>query len=168
LARISVRGEYGCGGWVHSPAALELFATALQRLLELAQARKVDLGPEQKVTMLRAARKVGDTRVWLYPTNWDDPHGIPVKESSGRTTANLYDFMAEAGWLVEVGHSERHALQNATKTDPAGEHALWFDITAPLERKLNAKGRAAARTKSTKSKAKADARTAAAEDTQAG
>lgn len=151
------RGLQGCGGWLDSPANLQLFALAVQRLLELAQARHVDLGPEQKVTKLRAARKTGDNRVWLYPTDWDDPQGIPLKEQSRRMAANLYDFMAEAGWLVEIGHSERFALQDAKPEDPVGENALWFDVTAPLERKVNSKGRAAARSKAKKAQAKTEA-----------
>lgn len=155
------RGQYGCGGWLHSPAALELFALTIDRLLELAAARKVDLGPEQKISMLRAVRRAGGKRVWIYPTHWNDPQGIPVKEVSGRMTANLYDFMAEAGWLVEIGHSERYALQDAVAEDPAGEFALWFDVDAPQERKLNSKGRAAARTKAEKAEAKAKAEAAA-------
>lgn len=134
---------------------------ALLRLLELARARKVDLGPEEVVTMIRAARKEGDTRVWLYPTDWDDPLGIPIKKQGSRRLANLYDFMAEAGCLVELGHSERYNLQDAAPDDPVGEASLWFDLKAPAERKLNSQGRAAARTKAEKAQAKAKAEAAA-------
>lgn len=148
------RGQRECGGWLNSPAMFEPFALAIQRLLELAQARHVDMGPEQRVTMVRAARREGDTRVWIYPTDWDDPAGIPLKEISGRPAFNLYDFMAEAGWLVELGHSERYPLQDAGPEDPVGEHALWFDVKAPVERKMNAQGRYAARSKARKASAK--------------
>jgi hypothetical protein len=159
--RVVRRGQKSSGGWLHSPAMFEFFLLALRSLLDMARARKVDLGAEEIVTMIRAARVEGDTRIFILPTDWDDPQGIPIKQVSSRRVANLYDFMAEAGCLVEVGHSERYALQPTKPEDPVDENALWFDVKTPLERKLNTQGRSAARTKAEKAEAKARAEAAA-------
>ena len=135
VARVARRNYKPPGLWNESPATVTFFRTAEWALHDLAVETKVDLGSQSQVTMVRVALREGETRVYIRPTDWDDPMGIPVKRSQGKTYMNLYDFMAQAGLLVPVLKAYRHSLERANDADSPIGPALVFDTSAILEQK---------------------------------
>lgn len=133
--RVARRNYKPPGLWNDSPATLNLFRTSEWALHDLAVETKVDLGSQSQVTMVRVARNEGETRVYIRPTHWDDPMGIPVQRKQSKTRINLYDFMAKAGWLVPVLRAYRHSLERAPDGESPIGPALFFDTAAVLETK---------------------------------
>ncbi|HLN65438.1 MAG TPA: hypothetical protein VK464_28275 [Symbiobacteriaceae bacterium] len=135
VARVVRRNFKPPGLWNESPATLSLFRTAEWDLHDLAVEEKVNLGAQSMVTRVRVARNDGDPRVYIRPTDWDDPLGIPVQRKDSKTTINIYAFMAEAGMLLPVLRAHRHSLERDMEGKSPIGPALVFDTSAVLEQK---------------------------------
>ena len=135
VARTVRRNFKPPGLWNESPATLVFFRTAEWALHDLAVEEKINLGSQSMVTRVRVARNDGEPSVFIRPTDWDDPLGIPVQRKNGKTWINLYDFMAEAGWLLPVRQAQRHSMERDQEGKSPIGPALFFDTTAVLEQK---------------------------------
>lgn len=122
--------QYRSGGWLHSPAYLELFANTDRRLTKIAN----DLGdPCEFVERVQALRIKGTKLVYIWPTDKEDPDGIEVKR---RKTGyiNLITLLGPANLSVETGYRQRYEITFSQPEDHVYP-ALKIDLGRVLERR---------------------------------
>jgi hypothetical protein len=134
VRRRVTRAFKASGGWLLPPALLVMFRTVIWLLQDLVAPREVNLGAFPTVTRVRVAKRKDDSRIYLYPTDWDDPDGIEIKGGTNQPKVNLYDFLTDAQMLMEPTKAERFQVTMAGDDSPVGP-ALVFDRHQPLEQK---------------------------------
>ena len=124
------RNQYTNGGWLHSPAQLELFARSIKFLIKLNRARGIDAN---WVPYVRAARLKGEDIVYVWPTDEKDEDKIEVRPRSAHAWINIRSLLEPSFHTVEQGYRVRYEIVADDKS-PVGP-ALKFDLSKPLERK---------------------------------
>lgn len=132
-AEIIKGGANPSGGWLHSPAHLELFAAADKRLTQVAE-----LGGQvvKQVERVHAVLVKGSTVVVIQAAPSGDLSAIRVTRYDGFSAAwiNLISLLGPARLLVETGYRERFDIGFV----PEGS-ILWpgltFDLSQPQERR---------------------------------
>jgi hypothetical protein len=133
LRRVT-RAYKAAGIWGFPPALYKFFVTAMWMLQDLVALRQVNLGSFATVTRVRVAKRKSESRVYIYPTDWDDPEGIEITGRKGDRRINMYDFAAEAGILLEPGTAYQFQVTFAGDDSPVGP-ALVFDHKDPKQTK---------------------------------
>lgn len=123
--------QYRSGGWIHSPAQLELFANTDRRLTKMAN----QLGdPGNAVERVQALRVKETKLIYLWPTDKEDPNGIEVKRYDSAAMINLITLLGPANLTVEPGYKQRYEINFA---EP-GDHvypALKIELERVVERR---------------------------------
>lgn len=122
--------QYASGGWVVSPATLELFSLTQTRLDNLGM--KVGL-TETQVARVRACRIGGTKEIYIVPTESTDSTGLEVNRSANGVTINLYKLLMPAKLGVRSGYKERYDIVEVDN-GPVGP-ALKMDMSNRLERR---------------------------------
>ncbi len=123
--------QYASGGWLHSPAQLQLFANTDERLTQVAH----QLGMMCREVKRVLAYRVPDEKVaYIFPTWDEDPEGIEVRRYGSATWINLITLLGPANLTVETGYRERYEV-NLSRPDDAVYPALKLDMRRVLERR---------------------------------
>lgn len=130
-AELLNRNQYESGGWLHSPANLQLFARSVKQLVGLNRALSID---EKWVPYVRAARPKGKDIVYIYPTDEHDPNKIDVHKRDGNAWINLRSLLEPSHHTVELGYRVRYEIV-AVNDSPVGP-ALKLDLAKEVERRL--------------------------------
>lgn len=127
-------------GLMEPPANLRISTATDEALVDVAKLRGMDV---LRVATVRAARRKGETKVYIYPVPSTDPAAIQVKRYRGRTYINLRSLLGLTEHELEPGYRVKYALKFAGtpdaepeyQTSPVGE-ALAFDLAKPVERRI--------------------------------
>lgn len=130
-ADLKNKNQYANGGWLHSPAMLQLFSRSLKYLIELNRKRGVD---SMWVPYVRAARPRNQDIVYIYPTDERDEDKLEVKKRDSHAFINVRSLLEESHHTVEWGYRVRFEIVPAGEDSPVGP-ALMFDLSKPVERK---------------------------------
>lgn len=128
------RAHKESGGWVESPGNMELYKKTIWDLTTVGE-RNGHVGLE--VTHVRVANLEGETKVYVWPTDRNDPEALEIKQSGGKHRLNLGMFLEECGLALPVRTRERFRLEIVSDTEtPEGvPNALMFDLSTPLEQR---------------------------------
>lgn len=131
------------GGWIHSPAILELFAAADKRLTRVAEWMGMNV---KRVDKVKANLLRGTKLLVLKPAQDGDLTAFPVVRSGNSVTINLIALLGEHGLTVDSGYRERYEIAYLPKESPLWP-GLFLDLADVKERrKLSAAKKAAAQT----------------------
>lgn len=121
--------------WMISPANLRLVIKVIWDLVTVAEMNG-QVGLE--VTHVRVANVEGETKIYMWPTDMDDPEGLEIKNSGGKRRLNLGAYLEEWNLALPVRTKERFRLSivEEPKTPDGVPNALMWDMSAPLERQI--------------------------------
>jgi hypothetical protein len=131
------RGMNQPGCWVQG-GTLEPFASVMWALSDLAELRGVSTNPStNEVDKVLAARVGIDSKVWIHPTDPENPEGTLItRTKDGSVRINLYKFLARENLLIAVRRRERFNMEVVTDSRSPVGPALCIDFTKPLETKV--------------------------------
>lgn len=132
-AEVIKGNAYRSGGWLHSPAHLELFAAADKRLLRCAAQMGM---PVNRIDRVKAILVRGTKLVVIRPAAEGDLSAIAVSRSpkSSAVMINLVQLLAPAGLTVQMGWRERFEAAYVPKGSPLWP-GLVIDLSQPTERR---------------------------------
>lgn len=121
------------GGWLHSPAHLELFAVADQRLTRIATEGEVT---RKKVERVHCRLIPGTKLVIIKPAAANDLTALPVTRYAKSSSAwiNLISLLEGPGLAVETGYRERYDAAYIPEASPLAP-GLVIDLSRTLERR---------------------------------
>lgn len=123
--------------WMHSPARLQMNATAKQRAIKLSELMGESV---TDITHIRAAVKKGTKTVFIFLTDSDDPEGIELTKNRRGAWANLIEILGPLKLTVEPDHQKSFRVEFSEKTDAVWP-ALKFDMDKVEESRLTARAR---------------------------
>lgn len=128
------------GGWIHSPAILDLFASADKRLTRVSDWMGMSVKRVEKVkpNLVR-----GTKLLILKPAKEGDLTAIPVVRSGTSVTINLITLLGEHGLTVETGYRERFDIAYLPKESPLWP-GLFLDLADVKERRRDSSPKKAA------------------------
>lgn len=135
--------QYASGGWVHSPATIQIFKATESRLDKLGV--KYNL-PEAQVTRVRACRIAGTKKIYIIPAAANDDTALEVIRNLKGAWINLYKLLVPGKLGVPSGYKERYDIIEEDDS-PVGP-ALLLDMSNRKERrkvKTSSKKKAAAK-----------------------
>jgi len=118
------------GGWLYSPARLQIFTMSDQDLTTVSELRGRTV---KRVHKVRASMVAGGKTVWIYPAEDEDVDGITVSRSSSAVWINLVSLLGPAKLTVRPGSRELYPM-TIDRQSPVGP-ALALDLTRMLERR---------------------------------
>lgn len=134
-AEVLRSNAYAPGCWIHSPAMVELFASADQRLTRIAHWAGMVV---KQVDRVHAERIDGTQIVIITPAAHDDRTALPIKRKGSTATFNLRKLLGAAGIRIQPGYRERYDVAYVPR-----ESALWpallIDLGDMKERRLEPK-----------------------------
>jgi hypothetical protein len=153
--------ERGSGGWLHSPAHLELFTAADRRLTKVAARRGKVV---KEVSKVRASLRKGSKELFIWPADdADDLSAIPVNRWESPAWINLISLLGSRQLSVRSGYRELHAIEYAPDDCPLGP-CLMIDLGKIIERRAEPKKRKTAAAAATTSTSDSPAKVAKATD----
>lgn len=125
--------EKNPGCWVISPGRIYLFAAVEKALLLIARQRGWEV---QRIEFIRVGNIEGDSRLFVFPTDEEDPERVPLQRYGRRLEANLSDDLEEWDLALPQFHQRRFDLFLAGKGESPLGPALYLDLNKPLESKV--------------------------------
>ena len=129
---VQQRHQKESGGWLSSPGRLELFAAGYWELIKVAGLRAIKA---REITYVLVGNVEGEKKVYIWPTDGEDPLRIPVRrQKDGKTTITISRSLVSWKMAIPVGTAERFDLI-LVQESPWGP-ALMMDLANSLEKKL--------------------------------
>lgn len=124
-------------GWLHSPARLELLATADDRLARVAELIDPHFG---RVERVHVRLLKGSKRIILTPARANDLSALPVKryETNAGAWVNLFTLLGPKKMTEETGYKARYDVALIPEGSPLGK-GLVIDLGKRKERRKESK-----------------------------
>lgn len=141
--------------WATTPGNTDLVTKVMWDLNTVAEMNgRVGL----EVTHIRVANVEGETKVYMWPIDRNDPEALEIKQTGGKRRVNLGPFLEDCGLALPARTRERFRLVIVPNSaTPANvPNALMFDLSAPLERQKLGEGKKGEKNEETEQKAKSE------------
>lgn len=119
--------------WIISPGNMHPVTKVIWDLVTVAE---MNSQIRLTVTHVRVANVEGETKVYIWPADMDDPEALEIKHTGKRYRLNLGPYLEEWNLALPVRTKERFRLTITpdSQTPEGVPNALMFDLSAPLER----------------------------------